>query len=372
MQVIFGITPLHLKAKEMAMATYDRLSINWTTDEYSSENCPSKGHIKQIMKARHNLVGNVETDYTVKTNKPGKVLFNVREAKEDDKAMTEVYTDGSKRDGQVGAAYTITQKGNEITYGLHKLNDECSVYQAELVAIEKAAIRLGELGIKGSINIHTDNQAAIKAMKAGTLISKQAIRTKQALEQLSDRATKLRVFWVKAHVGTRFNERADELAKRATTAGIPGDVNVGRNTLKERYKANTDKEWAKEWAATSAKYKRTRVWFEKLNKAKTNELMKLGRLQLSTCVQWITGFCNLKRHRHKKNQQETDTCRLCEGEAETPEHLSFYCPRLINLRTNCFNIHEGRTKWNVKQLLRFVNKPCIQTLMQDENYPTNI
>ena len=107
-----------------------------------------------------------------------------------------------------------------------------------------------------------------------------------------------------------------------------------------------------------------------LNPAVSKRLLQLERQKLGLCIQWITGFCNLMRHRHKKYPRINDNCRLCQGEIETPEHLSFYCPRLRQARIDCFLTHHGPPdSWVPKQIIQFITKTECSNLLTDEtNY----
>jgi hypothetical protein len=233
-----------------------------------------------------------------------------------------------------------------------------------------AAKRIQELNLQGLIHIHTDSLSSLQTLKSDTLTSIQAIRTAKALREASrPRRVKLKLYWVKAHIGIQFNERADELAKKSMEAGIPHKVETSRRTLKMSYKQFSYETWSQRWAAKPNDYKRTRVWFPKIDPKTSQTLMTRNRSLLSTCVQWITGFCNLMRHRHKKNMIISDQCRLCNEDMETPEHLSFNCPRLVQARTNCFLTHDGQTEWNIYRLEKFLKQDIIGTLLTDNtNY----
>jgi ribonuclease HI len=366
LQIILGTPPLHLKAKELALAAHDRLQLHWNERELQPEHLPPRGHLNNIIARRQRLVGDSTPDYEVKTNPKARVKYSENQATEANKADVEVYTDGSKKDGKVGAAYTITNGMNELTYGQFSLPPESTVFQSELVAIQMAAERLIELKMSGKINIHTDSLSSIQALKADTLLTKQAIRTQDAIRRLAkNRKVKLKIYWVKAHVGTEFNERADELAKNAPNVGIPYSVQPNRRSLKNKYEEETMTRWNAEWKNATERFKRTRYWFPETDWRKTKKLLTKDRPTLSTLIQWITGFSNLMRHRHKKNRVINDICRLCNEDTETPEHLSFHCPAIINHRTQCFRTHIGKTAWTVNQLAKFVNNQTIRDLMKD-------
>ena len=112
---------------------------------------------------------------------------------------------------------------------------------------------------------------------------------------------------------------------------------------------------------------RTRTWMPTLQPAMSKKLLCLPRIDLGICMRWITGFCNLMRHRHKKRNSIPYKCRLCNQHMETPEHLSFYCPRLQAAREECFLTRDGPPdKWTPKQILLFVETPICQQLLEDK------
>jgi ribonuclease HI len=320
----------------------------------------------QLLNERHSIVGTVTPDYDIARNRGSHFSAYARQAEPDDHSDIDIYTDGSKMNNGSGSAYTIVTNGEEITYGQFKLNQEATVFQAELVALEMAAERIADLKLKGRINIHTDSMSALQALKADHLTSMQAIRTKKALDKAGKpRKVRLKIFWIKAHVGIEFNERADQLAKEATQAGIPHVVEHSRKHLKTRYREHYNAVWKDIWFSSQDRCKRTRVWFPWTSPKTTKILLSKTRDQLSLCVQWFTGFCNLMRHRHKKNRVILDTCRLCRDDVETPEHLTFHCPSLISTRLQHFDTRVGPFVWTVDKLLRFINTNNVRTLLED-------
>ena len=144
----------------------------------------------------------------------------------------------------------------------------------------------------------------------------------------------LTIFWVRAHVGQIFNERADELAKSGLTAPSVKQVGVSTRRLKQRFKEQTQKLWMEEWH-NDKRFRQTKVWFPNLNHKNSKRLLKFGRCKLGAMVQWITGFCNLMMHRHRKHGFIDPTCRRCELTEETPIHLTWECPALYGARVDC-------------------------------------
>ena len=125
-----------------------------------------------------------------------------------------VYTDGSKLKGRVGAGVAIYKGSDLVHSSSYRLPDFATVYQAELFAIQQAATQLSAMSPLTSIKVYVDSQAALRTFQSFTLKSKLALQTIMALNLV--RHESLVFVWTKAHVGTHGNEKADELAKLGT------------------------------------------------------------------------------------------------------------------------------------------------------------
>ena len=65
------------------------------------------------------------------------------------------------------------------------------------------------------------------------------------------------------------------------------------------------------------------------------------------------------------------TIAAASGEAwETPEHLTFYCPRLVNSRVDFLGTREGWTeKWHPEAVFKqIVNTGILELLEDDTDY----
>ena len=135
-----------------------------------------------------------------------------------------VYTDGSKLNGKVGAGVYIIRKGVTIAEHKVRLPDESTVYQAEMMAIKQAALLLAQITDLSTIKVYVDSQAALRTFQADFIKSKLALQTIEALGLVRHQ---MMVFvWTKAHVGTLGNEKADTLAKEGTELDVVEPVPV--------------------------------------------------------------------------------------------------------------------------------------------------
>lgn len=121
-----------------------------------------------------------------------------------------IYTDGSKTESGVAAAFVI-YKANDILFRWScKLHNNNTVFQSELFAIYMACRKAMELG--GKTTIFSDSLSSLHAVKdplSRHLVARQVRSSLCASPNIS-------LAWIKAHTGTRGNEEADIMAKSTT------------------------------------------------------------------------------------------------------------------------------------------------------------
>ncbi|GBM73052.1 hypothetical protein AVEN_268529-1 [Araneus ventricosus] len=127
----------------------------------------------------------------------------------------EVYADGSRIGDDTGFSVCILKNGEPFKIFQFKLNKSSTVFQAELAAIDLAVCWALENGVR--INIHTDSQSSIKALRSARSRSATVNKVKKNY-YLSEGSVGLT--WVKVHAGDPSgNELADHQAKSATAEG---------------------------------------------------------------------------------------------------------------------------------------------------------
>ena len=95
-------------------------------------------------------------------------------------------------------------------------------------------------------------------------------------------------------------------------------------------------EWNKRWSSLD-EAKQTKLWFPRIDKALSKDLLKLSRVSLGQIIGFTSGHNHLLRHQRKiyNNPYMDVTCRACEepGTMEDASHLWSTCKALRYIRS---------------------------------------
>ena len=147
---------------------------------------------------------------------------------ETDGADVKVFTDGSCRDGHVGAAAVLYRGGteNQVVKLYMGTENEHTVFKAELAAAARGS-KLLNMELDTRFTIALDNQAAIQTTRREKMISGQYLVN--ALHHQADGITRftpgknITLRWVSGNKGVAGNKRADEEAKAAAAGGATSE-----------------------------------------------------------------------------------------------------------------------------------------------------
>lgn len=128
-----------------------------------------------------------------------------------------IFTDGSKMDGKVGAALSMWEGDTETKTIKLCLPSYCTVYQAELLAICVATRKIKDHKAN-TFAIYSDSMSALQTVINTGTFHPLATETRENISYITQQNKALSLFWIKAHVGLKGNERADHLAKEAAIA----------------------------------------------------------------------------------------------------------------------------------------------------------
>jgi RNase H len=172
-----------------------------------------------------------------------------------------------------------------------------------------------------NIVIFCDSQSAIQSLANPVNYHPSALSFKQALVKICDNNFNLSLQWIPGHAGTRGNEKADRLAKKALCKTPPPPTGVDlaslRITVKRRMKENVTNQWE-----TKTKDKQ---WREEVKKGPD----KTWTRRVATAqFRLATGHDVLQHHLNRfKITEEPALCKLCKNGVQDRAHL-FSCAAL--------------------------------------------
>ena len=305
-----------------------------------------------------------------------------------DRSSILVYTDGSKNDAaKTGYGYYIKANGNTISESkpLHSYN---TVFQAEVKAIEEAALKLISLKTKDkSIFFFSDSQAAIISLKNQITKSQTVLNGITALNTLGN-SNKVMVKWIPGHRDYEGNEIADKLAKKGSTMD-PTQFNVTpmpQATLNDILNRHFTSIKLPRWRGSPVS-EQTKLLGNILIHAAKNNLTKLSNTlislkteQLKILIKAITGKNCLQYHQQIIGRAQTSECSYCTlteieklnletfGE-ETALHILCECQSFSKLRQEIYGmtslsipqIISGNIKKTVTDMIKFMTKTGVLT-----------
>nr|AMS38355.1 hypothetical protein [Bactrocera tryoni] len=243
-----------------------------------------------------------------------------------------IYTDGSKMDDGVGAGIYCPELGIRQPF---KLPDHCSIFQAEVFAIAKAAELASNAPAGNSrVNIYVDSQAAIKAVTSYRISARSVLGSRAAVESVA-RSKQLHFYWVPGHKGIEGNEIVDEIAKNGVRLTSENVINIGKpmHCLYDDLDRSMVKKIKTRWNELPG-CKTAKVMCKTVDRKYTKFLLALDRRDCRNMMGILTGHCLVATHARRMGLTDREDCRKCleQGTRETMEHLLCTCPALARLR----------------------------------------
>jgi ribonuclease HI len=286
-----------------------------------------------------------------------------------------IFTDGSKIGGKVGAAAVIIKDDIVLHQSKYKLHDRCSNNQAEQVAIQKALEQLQYLPITDdkakTVVVNTDSRVALDTLRNRKKHNILIENTRKELKRLEYLQWTVIFNWVKAHAGTQGNEMADRLAKEAATEDTEEIVynKIPRETIITEGKEDELTKWQEQWTS-SKKGAVSKLFFPHIKERMKTKLPISAEF---TAMVTGHGFTRSYLHRFKVIQNPTCPCGL--NEEQTINHLLLTCTQLEKERRIMRNdiVRTGDT-WpppfdkfitkHIQTFTKFVNSIDFNTLYE--------
>lgn len=159
----------------------------------------------------------------------------------------EIYIDGSRMNNKTGCSIVIYVNDVEIENKVYRLNNESSVYIAEITAIncaiEYILLNFGNLEISIILDSRPSLERIVSLSENRLFICN--IRNKILLYG------KIKLFWIRAHKGNRGKERADFLAKEASCKiNIHVGYHLRGHYIKKKLEEKYLQFWNQRWQGT--------------------------------------------------------------------------------------------------------------------------
>ena len=357
LEYLFNVTPLEIKAKQVAMNSLHRL-----IRSNNSVKLNTHDHTKLVHEMPEITLH--PSDYT-----PKKIIFcnpNIsfvvpsREEWQQSEVDLEVfdisvYTDGSAHELGVGTGLFIQTKNDadglvdsEKEISIHHSPDT-TIFQAELSGISVAAMILSSTTDQ-NIAIFTDSLSSIQTLQNPVV---RTITKYECLNQLNTLAgsNQVSIIWVPGHSGIHGNERADELA------GIGGLLETMGPEPSPPIAESAFKRYTKEWAASKSEEKwhyskhgtKTKSVVRRIKGKISTHLKNIRKPLLSHTVNTITGHGPFRDHLALIKLTDEPSCPKCGANTDSNIHFIFDCIYYRKIRKKSLNV-ESKKQHNQNQL----------------------
>jgi len=236
---------------------------------------------------------------------------------------TNIYTDGSKLDtGDVGSAFVVIHPSGRADSRKFRLDQSCSVFQAELLALDEA-LKWTQNNAKTDVTIFTDSLSSVEAIKNRSNVHPLVNSIHRRLHSLHGRIN-VRITWVKAHVGIQGNEQADSAAKDAALQHrAKAYTSFPLSYAKRLIRQETMDAWQEEYSSSETG-STTKMFFPTLESIRKFRTASETSFELT---QFLTGHGFHKQYLKRFHLTSEDACHCGEDSIQDIDHLLRSCSR---------------------------------------------
>ncbi|GBM97319.1 hypothetical protein AVEN_27079-1 [Araneus ventricosus] len=211
--------------------------------------------------------------------------------------------------------FTDGTNNTEIFHRTIKLSNHNTVFQADITALKEAILHSSLNHAQELVSFYMDNKASVLAIAN----PKSTSATAREIFDLLHNHTNFKISWIKAHVNYPGNERADELAKAATTTGSPLNIPYPISNIKSVLRRKMVSDWQHLWTNSSTGKKIRKIIPKvSLHSAAWNRELTIFMTEHGPFPQ------NLKRFR----LSNTENCNC--GAVGSPIYYATICPFTIS------------------------------------------
>jgi ribonuclease HI len=270
----------------------------------------------------------------------------------------------------VGLLAFASPSPNISSQQMTNLGDSQLVYDGEFEGIAQAVeLASSNATPNRRFRVFSDNQGALRRLQTLSDAPGQAsqLRILRAAKRIVEKGASIDLNWVPGHQDIQGNEKADELAKRASQKDPPDPQRTSYSYLGQKAKAETTSQWKealREPKKQTSAYSKLFEW-----RIGAKPLLPKGtkRELASSFYQLKFGHGYLKAYLAKLGHSDSDRCS-CGGK-ETPEHLLLSCR---DLRDQQKELRESlgcraslrillHTKIGVEKTLEFLKRTKVAT-----------
>ncbi|KAJ8909698.1 hypothetical protein NQ315_002738 [Exocentrus adspersus] len=218
------------------------------------------------------------------------------------------FTDGSKTLEGTGAGVRGVRPRVELSFPLGK---HASVFRRKCLQSWPGKIGLKKGYSNQHIQICTDSQAALHALKSPRITSQVVLECTNSLAELGQR-NKVRLVWVPGHCGVTGNEEADALARKGSSDTFTGpEPAVG---LPYSYPQGSIDNWTREkcqvdWSR-GIRLRQARLLIKGRELLRLRSLVSLNRANIKIITGLLTGHGRLNKHLNTIGLSPDSRCRL--------------------------------------------------------------
>ena len=369
LEILTDTIPLHLWIEKEALCAFIRLSkrlpLDWIGRNRNKTR--NKAHRRFWMdKVEEYNIGELllETDTCFSLAPEAMFVMHSESFRQDpdfikqlDQSGYVIFTDGSKKEDKVGAAFVIFHNKIEIFQMKFRLPNTATVFQAELYAICKGVGALRELNVDFSIqcSIISDSMSALQSLSANEIHNSIVLRTVKQLNELAYDGLSIHLYWVKAHAGVDGNELADKLAREGGELNMVTHLPLPRSEVRKQVLRAIRLKWDNEWTEYG-EARHSKLFISGQNRLRGKQIYSLGRIDLRRLIMGVTNHNDLRYHQAFQDDTINPTCRFCRMYDETFDHF-FSCVHFYGYRREHgiqwpFAEENG---WTVAMLVDFIN-----------------